>query len=63
MGLLCAHFLLQMLFDIRGRGEDVGAMVNILFYTPVTFLISYAVLNLECRRAMLRRHLRVGLAG
>lgn len=61
--LLSIHFLLQMIFDFRVNGEDVGAVVNILFYTPVTFLISYAVLNLECGREMLRSHLRVGLVG
>lgn len=61
--LLSVHYLLQMVFDIRANGDDIGAMVNILFYTPVAFLISYAVLNLECGREMLRMHLKVGLVG
>ena len=63
ISLLSVHYLLQMVFDIRASSDDVGAMVNILFYTPVAFLISYAVLNLECGREMLKKHLRVGVTG
>ncbi|MGN0282892.1 MAG: helix-turn-helix domain-containing protein [Prevotella sp.] len=63
LSLLCVHYLLQMMFDLRASGDDVGALFNILFYSPVVFLFSYAVLNLECSREMLRRHLCVGIAG
>lgn len=63
LSLLFLHFLLQMVFNLRASGDDVGAMFNILFYVPVVFLVSYAVLNLECGREMLRRHLIVGIAG
>ena len=61
--LLFVHYLLQMTFNLRGSGEDIGAVFNILFYAPVAFLVSYAVLNLECGREMLRLHLLVGSVG
>ena len=47
MLVLAAHFALQIAFGLRASGDDVGAVVNILFFTPASFLISYAVLNLE----------------
>lgn len=61
--LLSVHYLLQMVFSFRASSDDLGAIVNILFYAPAAFLVSYAVLNLECGRGMLKSHLRVGLAG
>lgn len=63
LSLLSVHYLLQMIFNLRASGDDVGAVINILFYAPAAFLVSYAVLNLECRRETLRTHLRVGLSG
>lgn len=61
--LLSVHYLLQMVFSFRSSSDDLGAIVNILFYAPAAFLVSYAVLNLECGRDMLKSHLRVGLFG
>lgn len=63
LSLLSVHYLLQMIFNLRASGDDVGAVINILFYAPAAFLVSYAVLNLECSRETLRTHLKVGLSG
>lgn len=63
LSMLSVHYLLQIVFNLRASGDDVGAMVNILFYAPVAFLVSYAVLNLECSRETLRSYIKVGLSG
>lgn len=57
------HYGLQMAFGLRASGDDVGAVVNILFYTPASFLISYAVLNIEASLVVRRRYVWVGVAG
>lgn len=59
MLLLTAHYILQMVCDLRASGDDVGAAVNILFYMPVYFLISHAALSVESTAAARRRSLRV----
>ena len=46
--LLTVHFLLQMKFNFRLQGADVATLINILFYTPATFLVSYAFVNIRC---------------
>lgn len=48
MVILAIHFLLQMLFGFRASGDDIGATINILFYSPAAFLISYSLINIEC---------------
>lgn len=63
MSLLSVHYLLQLVFNFRASGDDVGALVNILFYAPSAFLVSFAVLNLECGRDMLKLHFKVGALG
>ena len=40
MIILSIHYILQMYFGFRAMGDDVGALINILFYTPGAFLIS-----------------------
>ena len=34
MGIFCIHYFLQMTQGFRAQGADVGAVVNIMFYTP-----------------------------
>lgn len=63
LSLYVVHYLLQMLFGFRARGEDVGALINILFYSPVAFLFACATLRISAGHRYLRRFVRVGLAG
>lgn len=55
---LTFHFVLQMAFDIRAKSDAIGAVVNILFYAPIGYLISYATFNLICYR---KGRKRIGL--
>ncbi|MGN0213515.1 MAG: helix-turn-helix domain-containing protein [Muribaculaceae bacterium] len=48
MFLLASHYVLQMVFGIRAKSDYIGALVNILFYTPVSILISYSIFHMEC---------------
>lgn len=41
--ILGAHYLLQMAMKIRVTGDDLGAVVNMLVYTPCFMLISKAI--------------------
>ena len=50
MAMLCLHFVLQMKHGIRAKSDEMGAVVNILYYTPIAFLISYATFNVACSR-------------
>lgn len=42
--LFVLHYGLQMGFGFRAQGADVGAVVNILFYVPIGFLINLSLL-------------------
>lgn len=55
---LTFHFVLKMAFDIRAKSDAIGAVVNILFYAPIEYLVSYATFNLICYR---KGRKRVGL--
>jgi len=44
--LMTAHFSFQLAFGFRARGADLGASVNLLFYTPVEMIIALAIMNL-----------------
>lgn len=44
---MAAQYLMQMLFGFRNHADDLGAVVNILIYTPCFTLISYAIYNIE----------------
>lgn len=57
MGIYAIHFLIQIIFGLRASGDDVGAVVNILFYAPVTYLLSFAIMNLSGGRDHMKRHL------
>ena len=50
MFVLAWHYVLQMVCGFRAKGEEIGAVVNVLFYSPVSFFISYATYNLICYR-------------
>lgn len=52
---LTFHFVLQMAFDIRAKSDAIDAVVNILFYAPIEYLISYATFNLICYRSGRKR--------
>ena len=54
--LLMIHYGLQMACGFRARSDDAGVIVNILFYTPVTFLVAHSILNLECEKRRCRRY-------
>lgn len=51
MFVLAGHYVLQMVCGFRAKGDDIGAVVNVLFYSPVSFIISYATYNLICYRS------------
>ncbi len=55
--VLSVHYLLQMLFGFRAKGDDVGAVVNILFYAPSSYLMSYSIINLASGKKYKRRYL------
>lgn len=50
MFVLAGHYVLQMLYGFRAKGDEIGAVVNVLFYSPVSSFISYATYNLICYR-------------
>lgn len=60
LALYALHYLLQMVFGFRARGADVGAVINILFYTPITALVAFATLRLGSSRQIQRRHTIAG---
>ena len=51
MFVLAWHYVLQMVCSFRAKGDEIGAVVNVLFYSPVSFFISYATYNLICYRS------------
>lgn len=55
---LTFNFVLQMAFDIRAKSDAIGAVVNILFYAPIEYLVSYATFNIICYR---KGRKRIGL--
>lgn len=46
MMLFAVHYFLQMHFGIRARSEDLGVLVNIIFYTPISYMMLYASLRM-----------------
>ena len=57
MVVFSIHYFLQMTQRFRAHGADVGAVVNIMFYTPVIFAISLSIINIESTRNVMRRYL------
>lgn len=63
MVLLTLHYVLQMSRGFRASGDDVGAVVNILFYSPAAILVSMGIINLECSAVARRNYFAVGVLG
>ena len=62
MLLLAVHYFLQFHFGFRQQGEEVGTVVNLLFYTPAASLITYSLLNLEGNLKQRRRFMWYSIA-
>lgn len=58
--VLAWHYVLQMVCGFRAKGDEIGAVVNVLFYTPISFIISYATYNLICYRSGRKKFVLVG---
>ena len=52
---LAAQYFIQMRYGFRATGDDQGAVVNILIYTPCFTLISLAIYNIEATHARRRK--------
>ena len=48
MAMLSLHYVLQMRLGFRANSDEIGALVNILFYTPISLMISYGTYNVVC---------------
>ena len=48
--VLACHYLLQMVCGFRASGDDKGAVINMLVYTPCFMLIAKGVYNVETTR-------------
>ena len=52
---LAIQYVLQMTFGFRAMHDNLGAVINILLYTPCFSLISMGIYNIETTRANLRK--------
>ena len=48
---LAIQYVVQMVFGFRAISDDLGALINILIYTPCFSLISIGICNVETTRA------------
>ena len=55
MSGLAMQYLLQMLLGFRAQGDDLGAVFNILVYTPCFTLIAMGIYNIEATHANRRK--------
>lgn len=62
MLLLSIHYFLQMTLGFRGQGADVGAVFNIMFYTPISFIITLSIINMESTTNNMLRYCLRGAA-
>lgn len=53
------HYQLQIHCGFRAMGDDVGALINILFYSPVLYLISYVTVRMAGIRDKKRTYIYV----
>lgn len=60
MFVLVGHYVLQMLYGFRAKGDEIGAVVNVLFYSPISFIVSYAAYNLICYRSGRKKFVLMG---
>ena len=58
---LAVHYILQIVFGFRAMGDDVGALVNLPFYSTATLLLCFSMLNILEGR-LRRSYLIVGIA-
>lgn len=56
MVIFCIHYFLQMTQGFRAQGADVGAVINIMIYTPVVFAITLSIISMESTRSVMRRY-------
>lgn len=59
--LFAIHYLLQMVFGFRAQGADIGGVINILFYTPISAMIAFSTIRLASSRTHQKRHVYVGV--
>ena len=52
---LAIQYVLQMTFGFRAMHDNLGAVINIILYTPCFSLISIGIYNIETTRANLRK--------
>ena len=52
---LAMQYLIQMAFGFRAADDSLGAIINILIYTPCFSLISLGIYNIETIRTNLRK--------
>ncbi|WP_440420245.1 helix-turn-helix domain-containing protein [Prevotella merdae] len=52
---LAIQYVIQMVFGFRAADDSLGAVVNILVYTPCFSLISMGIYNIETTRSNLRK--------
>ena len=52
---MAAQYYLQMKLQLRASGDDIGAVVNMLVYTPCFTLISMGIYNIEATHTRRRR--------
>ena len=52
---LAMQYVIQMAFGFRAADDSLGAIINILIYTPCFSLISLAIYNIETIRTNLRK--------
>ncbi len=56
---LAIQYAVQMVFGFRAMHDDLGAVINILVYTPCFSLISMGIYNIETTRSNLRKMILV----
>ena len=61
MTMLAIHYFLQMRNGFREKSNEMGAVVNLVFYTPITYIITYAIYNIVCRDLCRRRFIYVSV--
>ena len=52
---LAMQYVIQMAFGFRAADDSLGAIINILIYTPCFSLISMGIYNIETTRSNLRK--------
>ena len=61
MFVLAGHYVLQMTYGFRAESDELGAVVNILFYCPLSFIASFAAYNVISTRGGRRNFAIVGV--